>query len=104
MKHLKIYENFSFDIGDYVHLKDDEWMFFQDVKIIDKNSEKNKPDALDNIFKKIKMENDYYVEALMKKDNKIVKLWIDLSDIERKSTPEEIEKYKLREDTNKYNI
>ena len=31
-------------------------------------------------------------------------IWTDFDDIERKSTPEEIEEYKLRKDISKYNI
>ena len=46
MKYIKTYEDSDdwehhYEIGDYVHLEDLDWMVYLDVKIIDKNSNKN---------------------------------------------------------------
>jgi hypothetical protein len=96
MKYLKTYENLNkeneYEIDDYVHLaKEDSWKVYPDVKIIKIITYDNK-------------DNEIRVESQMKTSNSIKTFWIDLEEIERKSTPEEIENYELRKNTNKYNL
>ena len=98
MRYIKTYENLDngieYKIGDYIHLTEEEkWRVYPDVKIIKILIHDNK-------------DNEIRVEAQSKTsaDNRTKTFWIDLEEIERKSTPEEIEQYDLRKNTNKYNL
>lgn len=106
MKHLKIYEKYKlkakYKIGDYVSLKitDDAWNVYTIVKIVNIQSNENEED-------RDYREMDYYVETfytnhVMK--GQITQFWIDESDIDRKATPEEIEKYELYFFVSIYNL
>lgn len=106
MKYLKLFEELErepkYKIGDYVSLKitDDAWNVYTIVKIVNINSNENEEDREER-------EIDYHVETfytnrVMK--GQITQFWVDESEIERKATPEEIEKYELYIDTKKYNL
>lgn len=98
MKYIKVFEEMGkYNIGDYVHLENDEsWLIYPDVRIIDRHSNKKSRHHDEELF------DDYYIESQMKMDNR--NFWIGIDDIERRSTLEEIENYKLRLDVNKYNL
>jgi len=79
--------------GDYVHLEDDEtWTVYQTAKVISLNSNVD----LQN--------NDYYIEAFLKQNNKPVEFWVDDYDIDRKSTNEEIAELEIIKNAIKYNL
>jgi hypothetical protein len=80
----------KYEIGDFVHLNlGESWTVYPDVKILGKHSKKN---------------DYYYIESQLKVNNSVESFWINSDDIERKSTDEEVVRYKLRMESNKYNI
>lgn len=94
MKYIKIFEKIEeqYEIDDFVHLEIEEfWTIYPDVKILGKHSKKS-------------AGHYYNIESQLKVNNSVESFWINSDDIERKSTDEEIMRYKLRLESNKYNI
>jgi len=88
---LKTFENFKeYKIGDYILLHIGHlWQVEDECEII----------RIDyNIV------NNYQVKTYFKNNGKETKFWVDFDEIERKLTPKEVEKIKIRKDTNKYNL
>lgn len=90
---------YKYEIGDYVLLDDSDtqWRVYLEVKILDKNSNKDLPGQ--------KPELDYRVDSISK--NKYVKdgsFWIDEHEIRRKMTRKEIEEFELKQVSKKYNL
>jgi len=96
MKYIKTFEDsqseVKYKIGDYVILSESDWMVKPFVKILDHwwNDEANM--------------DDYEAEAILDEDSGIGKVIICDDDIERKMTPEEIEKFELEKSAQKYNL
>ena len=100
MKYLKLYEDrrLKYQIGDYLRLSEQPdydtgyvigggWAIYETVKVIDSS-----------------IKFGYYIEGIMKENKRKQKFWIDLDQINRKATQEEINFYNLLQDVNKYNL
>ena len=100
MKHIKTYETNLVDLteGDYIIIKDnervqqlrDKWTIF--------------PYLCAQVEQIISLSKVLYVETLDVKTNKIAIFWINETDIDRKATKDEIDKYELLKDSKKYNL
>jgi hypothetical protein len=84
----KFHNHDKYEIGDYVLLNDDpknKWMIDIECEII-------------------KIENDSYQISSFYKNGKCAILWIHNDEISRKMTSEEIEKYEIKKNSEKYNL
>ena len=88
IKTFEKYINSKYNVGDYVLLTkiDLEWGF-----------------TFDRECKVISNDEDNYQVITFDK-NEEIDTWISTSDIIRKLTPEEIENYKIRKESEKYNL
>jgi len=70
----------KYKIGDYVKLIDTDWEVDLLVHILDINEDLKTP--------------DYYIEAINKETQEIVKMWIDEEEIDKKTNAKEKIKFK----------
>jgi hypothetical protein len=93
MRNIKTYEDFQqYNIGDYVVLSQKNiWTCYAIVKIARRHNYDS---------------NYYYVEALtfLPDMKRIENFWIEIEDIERLATSEEIEKFEVLISAAKYNL
>jgi hypothetical protein len=97
MKHIKkitknkTYKDYKdyYKIGDYISLKD-------------KDDEDWRVDTCGEILDKKHLH--YYIKSFYNHKNEIVNFWIDVNEVERLATPEEIEQHKMKLDAIKYNL
>lgn len=90
MKYIKRYEsNMVYKEGDYILLKDedDKWTINLKAKILE-------------VFK----DYNYQIKSFYNNNDNEVILWIRPSEIERMLTSEEIEEFRTKENSIKYNI
>jgi hypothetical protein len=98
IKTFKIFENSysKYQEGDYVLLSEDDihkkWRVKLEVYIYEVRY--NEDDR----------EYQYHVEGEYLRDNEEAVFWINSNEIERRMTTEEIENYKIKKETQKYNL
>lgn len=102
MKHIKTYENIrkykEYEIGDCIILKEGEhkWNIETHTKIVNK--------FIPETFQGKPEEYTYLIDAYKLNGGEFLNFWVNLWEIERKMTPEEIEDYKIHLATKKYNL
>lgn len=98
IKTFKIFEKSysKYQEGDYVLLLDDDihkkWRVKLEVHIYEVRY--NEDDR----------EYQYHVEGEYLRDNEEAVFWVNSNEIERRMTTEEIEKYKIKKEAQKYNL
>lgn len=98
IKTFKIFENSysKYQEGDYVLLSEDDihkkWRVKLEVHIYEVHY--NEDDR----------EYQYHVEGEYLRDNEEAVFWVNSNEIERRMTTEEIEKYKIKKEAQKYNL
>jgi len=106
MKNLILYENFKqYSVGDYIQLKIDRetpWTVELNSKIIYIKK------LINNKFhyevETFRLPNQKSFNNKPLKDNELISFFIREYDIERKLTPEEIEKFEIKKISRKYNL
>jgi len=89
MKYIKTFEDqeLEYKIGDYILLIDNDWSIMRECVIAD-----------------IDIGYGYQIEAYYETENAAYFYWIAFEEIQRKLTIEEIEDFKLRIESKKYNL
>lgn len=98
IKQFKIFESSysKYNVGDYVILLDDDihkkWRVDLQCYIYEV------------YYNEEEREYQYHVESVYPDNNEPVVFWVNNSEIERRMTPEEIENYKIKKGSEKYNL
>lgn len=98
IKSFKIFENSysKYNVGDYVILLEDDihkkWRVELEVYVYEV------------FYNETERQYNYHVEGKYRDADENTVFWVENSEIERRMTPEEIENYKIRKNSNKYNL
>lgn len=96
---FKIFEKYSnswYKVGDYILLLEDDIHKKWRVEL--------QGYIYEVYYNEEEREYQYHVEGKYHDNNEPVVFWVNISEIERRMTPEEIENYKIKKDSNKYNL